>query len=138
MWNIWPRSMKSNRNLLKEPGTGLEYRPLEGFVYAVTPFNFTAIAGNLPASAALMGNTVVWKPSDSQVYSAQVIMEIFKEAGLPDGVINMVMGDPVMITDTILATVILAGSILQEAQMCLKVSGRKLEITFTIIKPIRE
>lgn len=80
----------------------MEYRPLEGFVYAITPFNFTAIAGNLPASAALMGNTVVWKPSDSQVYSAQVIMEIFKEAGLPDGVINMVMGDPVMITDTIL------------------------------------
>lgn len=81
----------------------LEYRPLEGFVYAITPFNFTAIAGNLPSSAALMGNTVVWKPSDSQVYSAQVIMEIFQEAGLPDGVINMVMGDPEMITDTILA-----------------------------------
>ncbi|QED36232.1 L-glutamate gamma-semialdehyde dehydrogenase [Antarcticibacterium arcticum] len=81
----------------------LEYRPLEGFVYAITPFNFTAIAGNLPASAALMGNTVVWKPSDSQVYSAQVIMEVFQEAGVPPGVINMVMGDPVMITDTILA-----------------------------------
>ncbi|MEP6260934.1 MAG: L-glutamate gamma-semialdehyde dehydrogenase [Gillisia sp.] len=81
----------------------LEYRPLEGFVYAITPFNFTAIAGNLPASAALMGNTVVWKPSDSQVYSAQVIMEVFQEAGVPAGVINMVMGDPVMITDTILA-----------------------------------
>ncbi len=81
----------------------MEYRPLEGFVYAITPFNFTAIAGNLPASAALMGNTVVWKPSDSQVYSAQVIMEIFQEAGLPDGVINMVMGDPVMITDTVLS-----------------------------------
>lgn len=68
----------------------LEYRPLEGFVFAITPFNFTAIAGNLPASAAMMGNTVVWKPSDSQVYSAQVIMELFKEAGLPDGVINMI------------------------------------------------
>ncbi len=81
----------------------LEYRPLEGFVYAITPFNFTAIAGNLPASAALMGNTVVWKPSDSQVYSAQVIMEVFQEAGVPAGVINMIMGDPVMITDTILA-----------------------------------
>src|SRR5690606_21431720 len=81
----------------------LEYRPLEGFVYAITPFNFTAIAGNLPASAALMGNTVVWKPSFSQVYSAQVIMEVFKEAGIPDGVINMVMGDPEMITDTVLA-----------------------------------
>jgi 1-pyrroline-5-carboxylate dehydrogenase len=82
----------------------LEYRPLEGFIYAITPFNFTAIAGNLPASAALMGNVVVWKPSDSQVYSAKVILDIFKEAGVPDGVINMVMGDPVMITDTVLAS----------------------------------
>ncbi|WP_455170204.1 L-glutamate gamma-semialdehyde dehydrogenase [Aegicerativicinus sediminis] len=81
----------------------VEYRPLEGFTYAVTPFNFTAIAGNLPASMALMGNVVVWKPSDSQVYSAQVILEVFKEAGVPDGVINMIMGDPVMITDTILS-----------------------------------
>jgi len=87
----------------------IEYRPLEGFVYAITPFNFTAIAGNLPASAALMGNTVVWKPSDSQVFSAQVIMEVFKEAGVPDGVINMVMGDPVMITDTVLASPDFAG-----------------------------
>ena len=80
----------------------LEYRPLEGFIYAITPFNFTAISGNLPASAALMGNVVVWKPSDSQVYSAKVIMDIFREAGVPAGVINMVMGDPVMITDTVL------------------------------------
>ena len=68
----------------------VEYRPLEGFVYAITPFNFTAIAGNLPASAALMGNTVVWKPSDHQIFSAKVLMDIFKEAGVPDGVINMV------------------------------------------------
>jgi 1-pyrroline-5-carboxylate dehydrogenase len=87
----------------------VEYRPLEGFVYAITPFNFTAIAGNLPASAALMGNTVVWKPSDSQVFSAQVIMEVFQEAGVPAGVINMVMGDPVMITDTVLASPDFAG-----------------------------
>ncbi|MAW93974.1 MULTISPECIES: L-glutamate gamma-semialdehyde dehydrogenase [unclassified Leeuwenhoekiella] len=87
----------------------VEYRPLEGFVYAITPFNFTAIAGNLPASAALMGNTVVWKPSDSQVYSAQVIMEVFEEAGVPAGVINMVMGDPEMITDTILDSPDFAG-----------------------------
>lgn len=87
----------------------IEYRPLEGFVYAITPFNFTAIAGNLPASAALMGNTVIWKPSDSQVFSAQVIMEVFKEAGVPDGVINMVMGDPVMITDAVLASPDFAG-----------------------------
>ncbi len=82
----------------------VEYRPLEGFVYAVTPFNFTAISGNLPASAAMMGNVVVWKPSDSQVFSAKVIMDIFKEAGLPDGVINMIYGDPVMITETVLAS----------------------------------
>lgn len=87
----------------------LEYRPLEGFVYAVTPFNFTAIAGNLPSAPAMMGNVAIWKPSDSQVYSAQVIMEVFKEAGMPDGVINMVMGDPKMITDTILASRDFAG-----------------------------
>ena len=71
----------------------LEYRPLEGFVFAITPFNFTAIVRKPPAVAALMGNVVVWKPSDTQVYSAQVIMEIFQEAGLPDGVINMVTCD---------------------------------------------
>ncbi len=82
----------------------LEYRPLEGFTYAVTPFNFTAIAGNLPACMALMGNVVVWKPSDSQVYSAKVIMDVFKEAGVPDGVINVVFGDPKMITDIVLAS----------------------------------
>ena len=68
----------------------MEYRPLEGFVFALTPFNFTAIAGNLPSSAALMGNTVVWKPANSQIYSANVVMDIFREAGLPDGVINLV------------------------------------------------
>jgi 1-pyrroline-5-carboxylate dehydrogenase len=68
----------------------LEQRPLEGFVFALTPFNFTSIAGNLPSAPALMGNTCVWKPADTQIYSAQIIMEIFKEAGLPDGVINLV------------------------------------------------
>lgn len=82
----------------------VEYRPLEGFTYAVTPFNFTAIAGNLPACMAMMGNVVVWKPSDSQIYSAKVIMDIFKEAGVPDGVINVVFGDPEMITDTVMAS----------------------------------
>ncbi|GGE12329.1 L-glutamate gamma-semialdehyde dehydrogenase [Psychroflexus salis] len=81
----------------------VEHRPLEGFIYAITPFNFTAIAGNLPTSAAMMGNVAVWKPSDSQMYSAQVVMDVFKEAGVPDGVINMIVGDPEMITDTILA-----------------------------------
>lgn len=68
----------------------IEYRPLEGFVFALTPFNFTAIAGNLPTSAAMMGNVVVWKPANTQVYAANVLMEIFKKAGLPDGVINLV------------------------------------------------
>lgn len=68
----------------------IEYRPLEGFVFALTPFNFTAISGNLPTSAALMGNTVVWKPANSQIYAAQLIMQVLKEAGLPDGVINLV------------------------------------------------
>lgn len=71
----------------------LEYRPLEGFVFALTPFNFTAIAGNLPTSAALMGNTVVWKPAYTQVLSAKVIMEVLLEAGLPDGVINLIYVD---------------------------------------------
>ncbi len=71
----------------------LEYRPLEGFVFALTPFNFTAICANLCASPAMMGNVVVWKPAESQIYSAQVIMEIFQAAGLPDGVINMVTVD---------------------------------------------
>lgn len=75
----------------------MEYRPLEGFVLAVTPFNFTSIAGNLPGAPALMGNTVVWKPSNTQIYSAWVIMELFREAGLPDGVINLVYaGGPVV------------------------------------------
>ncbi|WP_194776641.1 L-glutamate gamma-semialdehyde dehydrogenase [Pararhodonellum marinum] len=71
----------------------LEQRPLEGFVFALTPFNFTAIAGNLPTSAALMGNTVVWKPAYTQIYSANVLMEVFREAGVPDGVINLIYVD---------------------------------------------
>ncbi|MFB9054499.1 L-glutamate gamma-semialdehyde dehydrogenase [Formosa undariae] len=82
----------------------IEYRPLEGFTYAVTPFNFTAIAGNLPACMALMGNVVVWKPSDSQVYSAKVIMDVFEDAGVPPGVINVVFGDAEMITDVVMSS----------------------------------
>ncbi|MFD1142840.1 L-glutamate gamma-semialdehyde dehydrogenase [Larkinella insperata] len=70
-----------------------EYRPLEGFVFALTPFNFTAIAGNLPTAPAMMGNTVVWKPAIQQIYSAKVIMDVLKEAGLPDGVINLIYVD---------------------------------------------
>ncbi|MCF2491642.1 L-glutamate gamma-semialdehyde dehydrogenase [Dyadobacter sp. CY347] len=79
----------------------MEYRPLEGFVFAITPFNFTAIAGNLPAAPALMGNVVIWKPAFTQVYSANVIMKVFKEAGLPDGVINMVLADGPIAGDVI-------------------------------------
>lgn len=71
----------------------MEYRPLEGFVFAITPFNFTAIAGNLPAAPALMGNVVLWKPAFTQVYAANVIMKVFRKAGLPDGVINMILAD---------------------------------------------
>jgi len=87
----------------------LEYRPLEGFVYAITPFNFTAIGGNLCASAALMGNVILWKPSDHQIYSAKVIMDVFNEAGLPKGVINMVTGDPEMVTNIALNNPNLSG-----------------------------
>jgi 1-pyrroline-5-carboxylate dehydrogenase len=81
----------------------IEYRALEGFIYAITPFNFTAISGNLPASPALMGNVVVWKPSNTQIYSAWTITEIFREAGLPDGVINMIFADAVETTNIILS-----------------------------------
>ena len=87
----------------------INYRPLEGFVYAVSPFNFTAIAGNLSSSVAMMGNVVVWKPSDYQIYSAKILMDVFREAGLPDGVINMVFGDPEMITNTVLESSEFAG-----------------------------
>lgn len=87
----------------------VEYRPLEGFVYAITPFNFTAISGNLPSSAALMGNVVVWKPAATQIFSANVIVEIFKKAGVPDGVINVVYGNSSMISDVILNHRELAG-----------------------------
>jgi 1-pyrroline-5-carboxylate dehydrogenase len=80
----------------------MEYRPLEGFVYAITPFNFTSIAGNLPASPALMGNVVIWKPARTQIFSANVIMQLFKDAGLPDGVINMVTGKSSMITEVVM------------------------------------
>ena len=97
IYNDQPQSTNATWNRI-------QYRPLEGFTYAVTPFNFTAIAGNLPACMALMGNVVVWKPSDSQIYSAKVIMDVFEEAGVPAGVINVVFGDPVMITETVLSS----------------------------------
>jgi len=87
----------------------MEFRPLEGFIYAITPFNFTSIAANLCAAPALMGNTIVWKPSDAQVYSAQVIVDLFKAAGLPDGVINVIYGDPVEISNEVFASPDFAG-----------------------------
>ncbi len=87
----------------------LEYRPLEGFVFAVTPFNFTAIAGNLPAAPALMGNAVVWKPASTAAFSAYFLMRLLQEAGLPDGVINLVYGSGATIGDAALASPELAG-----------------------------
>jgi len=79
----------------------MEYRPLDGFIFAVTPFNFTSIASNLPTAPALMGNTIIWKPSPKQIYSAWVLMEIFREAGVPDGVINMIYDDGPLSSDII-------------------------------------
>ncbi len=86
-----------------------DYRPLEGFVYAITPFNFTAIAGNLPTAPALMGNTVVWKPSITQTFSAYLTMQLLEAAGLPPGVINLVAGDGYAVSDVVLADPRLAG-----------------------------
>jgi 1-pyrroline-5-carboxylate dehydrogenase len=87
----------------------LEHRPLEGFVFAVTPFNFTSIAGNLPTSPAIMGNTVLWKPASSAVYSAYFIMQLLKTAGLPDGVINLIPGSGSQVGNPVLASPYLAG-----------------------------
>jgi 1-pyrroline-5-carboxylate dehydrogenase len=94
-FNVYFLSEIYKQQPISSPGihNQLTYRPLEGFVLAITPFNFTAIGANLPASAALCGNTVVWKPADTQVYSAQMFMRIMKEAGLPDGVINLIYVD---------------------------------------------
>ena len=87
----------------------VEYRPLEGFVYAITPFNFTAIAGNLPTAPALMGNTVVWKAAPTQAAAAYVIMQLLEAAGLPAGVINLVFGDGPLVSDVVLNDPRLAG-----------------------------
>src|SRR6187549_591242 len=95
----------SDRTMWNQP----DYRPLEGFVYAVTPFNFTSIAGNLPTAPALMGNTVIWKPASSAMLSAYYIMKLLEEAGLPPGVINFVPGDAALISDKLLAHRDLAG-----------------------------
>ena len=86
-----------------------EHRPLEGFVFAVTPFNFTSIAANLPSAPALMGNTAIWKPASSTVYPAHFIMQLFKEAGLPDGVINLLPGSGSIVGNQVLSHPKLAG-----------------------------
>src|SRR5947207_1932105 len=96
---------------LSAPGVWnrFDHRPLEGFVYAITPFNFTAIAGNLPTSVALLGNTVVWKPSPTQQFAAHHTMRLLAAAGLPPGVINMVTGDGIAVSEVALADPDLAG-----------------------------
>ncbi|SVD26909.1 uncharacterized protein METZ01_LOCUS379763, partial [marine metagenome] len=101
----------TNQPLISPKGThnSLEYRPLEGFVFAVTPFNFTSIAGNLPTAPALMGNVVLWKPASSSVYSAYFIMKLLQEAGLPDGVINFLPGSGKEIGDLVMKNQSLAG-----------------------------
>ncbi|WP_248964565.1 L-glutamate gamma-semialdehyde dehydrogenase [Sphaerisporangium perillae] len=100
-----------NEQPISSPGVWnrMEYRPLEGFVLAITPFNFTAIAGNLPTSAALMGNVVVWKPSPTQQFAAHFTMRLLEEAGLPPGVINMVTGNGAAVSEVALADPHLAG-----------------------------
>ncbi|MEO0895011.1 MAG: L-glutamate gamma-semialdehyde dehydrogenase [Bacteroidota bacterium] len=92
---------KTQPNSSKGIWNRLTYRPLEGFVFCITPFNFSAIAGNLPATPAMLGNVCIWKPADSQIYSARLIMEVLKKAGLPDGVINLIYGDGPMMGDII-------------------------------------
>ncbi|WP_236239816.1 L-glutamate gamma-semialdehyde dehydrogenase [Streptomyces sp. CC228A] len=115
--DFWRFNVSYARDLLAEqppansPGVWnrLDHRPLEGFVYAITPFNFTAIAGNLPTAPALMGNVVVWKPSPTQTHAAVLLMELLEEAGLPKGVINLVTGDGIAVSEVALEHPMLAG-----------------------------
>ena len=114
--DFWRFNPHYAQDLLDEQPVGdhtmwnqLEYRPLEGFVYAVTPFNFTSIAGNLPTAPALMGNTVIWKPASSAMYSAYYLMRLYQAAGMPPGVINLVAGDAAMISKAVLSHRDLAG-----------------------------
>lgn len=115
--DFWRFNVKYARDLLAEQppanATGvwnrLDHRPLEGFVYAITPFNFTAIAGNLPTAPALMGNVVVWKPSPTQTHAAVLLMQLLEEAGLPKGVINLVTGDGIAVSEVALTHPDLAG-----------------------------
>src|SRR4051794_24334079 len=105
------RQILGEQPIANSPGiwNRTDYRPLEGFVYAITPFNFTAIAGNLPTAPALMGNTVLWKPSPTQQVAANVTMELLEEAGLPPGVINMLPGDGLEVSKAALTHPDLAG-----------------------------
>jgi 1-pyrroline-5-carboxylate dehydrogenase len=107
----YARQILAEQPVANAPGVWnrLDHRPLEGFVYAITPFNFTAIAGNLPTAPALMGNVVVWKPSPTQTHSAVLLMKLLKEAGLPDGVINLVTGDGIAVSEVALQHPELAG-----------------------------
>jgi len=114
--DFWRFNVHFARQIMEEQpqsSTGVwnrvDHRPLEGFVYAVTPFNFTAIAGNLPTAPALMGNTVVWKPAPTQQFAAHFLMRLLEAAGLPDGVINMVTGDGIAVSEVALASPDLAG-----------------------------
>ncbi len=116
MADFWRFNVHYGDQLMREqplspPGmwNRVQMRPLDGFVFAITPFNFTAIAGNLPTAPALMGNTVVWKPAPSQLLSAYFIMELLLEAGMPPGVINLVSGDPAMIGETVMQSPKLGG-----------------------------
>jgi 1-pyrroline-5-carboxylate dehydrogenase len=110
-YNVYFGEKIQSEQPLSSPGmwNRFDHRPLEGFVYAITPFNFTAIAGNLPAAPALMGNTVVWKPSPTQQFSAHFTMRLLEVAGLPPGVINMVTGDGIAVSEVVLADPDLAG-----------------------------
>ncbi|MFI0897840.1 L-glutamate gamma-semialdehyde dehydrogenase [Streptomyces sp. NPDC020983] len=107
----YARQILAEQPVVNAPGVWnrLDHRPLEGFVYAITPFNFTAIAGNLPTAPALMGNVVVWKPSPTQTHSAVQVMRVLREAGLPDGVINLVTGDGLAVSEVALPHPMLAG-----------------------------
>jgi 1-pyrroline-5-carboxylate dehydrogenase len=110
-FNAFYASQIYRQQPLSAPGewNQIEYRPLEGFVFAVTPFNFTAIGGNLPSAPAMLGNTVLWKPASTAVYSAWMVMEIFMEAGLPPGVINFIPGPGARVGNTVLASPDMAG-----------------------------
>ena len=107
----YAKQILTDQPIANSPGiwNRTDHRPLEGFVYAITPFNFTAIAGNLPTAPALMGNTVIWKPSPTQQLAASLTMELLEEAGLPPGVINMLPGHGLEVSEVALAHPDLAG-----------------------------